>query len=206
MDSTQLTAARAYRHIPVPIANVAVNNSQFLVNSGAAYDYYWYGSRYWQDAVVADWPLVGNDVAARSNGARPNVLTFYSGFFQDPATERRNERVALLQTPFSEYEASLREDMARVWGPSGFVWERDVTAVYLYRWGHGMVHPYVGWTFGQPITGSGGQVTRTPSDRHRARAQIGRVSFAAQDSEGAPAIEDAIFAGTRAAGEISTFL
>ncbi|HYG73356.1 MAG TPA: NAD(P)-binding protein [Actinomycetota bacterium] len=206
MGAEQLDAARAYRHIPVPIANVAVNNSRFLVDSGAAYDYYWYGSRYWQDAVVADWPMVGNDEAARNDGSRANVLTFYSGYFHDPATTRRQERVALLQTPFSEYEASLREDMTRVWGSSGFVWDRDVTAVYLYRWGHGMVHPYVGWTFGQPTVGAGGQVVRTPSDRHRARAQLGRVSFAAQDSEGAPAIEDAIFSGFRSANEAAAYL
>jgi hypothetical protein len=206
MSSEQLQAAPAYRHIPVPIANVAVNNSRFLVNAGPAFDYYWYGSQYWQDAVMADWVLVGDDEQRRNDGSRPNVLTFYSGFFQDPATHRREERVALLQTPFGDYEASLREDMERVWGPSGFVWDRDVTAVYLYRWGHGMVHPYVGWTFGQPITGPGGQVMRTESDRHRARRQIGRVSFAAQDSEGAPAIEDAIFAGKRTAEETSTYL
>jgi hypothetical protein len=206
MSSTQLTAARAYRHIPVPIANVAVNNSRFLVNAGPAYDYYWYGSRYWQDAVVADWVSVGHDEQARTNGARPNVLTFYAGFFHDPATDRRSERVALLQTPFSEYEDSLREDMERVWGPSGFVWSRDVTAVYLYRWGHGMVHPYVGWTFGQPTMSPTGQIMRTESDRHRARRQIGRVSFAAQDSEGAPAIEDAIFAGKRSAEELDAYI
>lgn len=206
MSSEQLAAARAYRHIPVPIANVAVNNSRFLVNAGPAYDYYWYGSRHWQDAVVADWVYVGHDEQARNDGNRPNVLTFYSGFFGDPATQRGRERVAMLSTPFSDYEASLREDMERVWGPSGFVWERDVTAVYLYRWGHAMVHPYVGWTFGQPVTGPGGQVTRTESDRHRARRQIGRVSFAAQDSEGAPAIEDAIYAGKRCAEEIDAYI
>ena len=125
MSSQQLQAAAAYRHIPVPIANVAVNNSQFLVNSGPAYDYYWYGSRYWQDAVMADWVLVADDEQRRNDGSRPNVLTFYGGFFQDPATHRRQERVAMLQTPFAEYEASLREDMERVWGPSGFVWDRD---------------------------------------------------------------------------------
>ena len=86
MGAEQLDAARAYRHIPVSIANIAVNNSRFLVDSEAAYDYYWYGSRYKQDAVVADWPMVGNDEAARNNGSRANVLTFYSGYFQ---TRRR---------------------------------------------------------------------------------------------------------------------
>jgi hypothetical protein len=184
MGVEQVDAARAYRHIPVPTANVAVNNSQFLVNAGAAYDYYWYGSRHWKDAVVSDWPLVGNDEAARNNGAPPNVLTFYSGYFHDPATTRRQERIALLQTPFADYEASLRGHGTRL-GPERLRVGPGRHGRYLYRWGHGMVHPYVGWTFGQPGMGAGGQVVRTPSDRHRARVQVGRVSFAAQDSEGA---------------------
>lgn len=97
----------------------------------------------------------------------------------------------MLSTPFGDYETSLRDDMTRVFGPYGFDWDRDVSAVYLYRWGHGMVVPYVGWTFGVPITGPGGQVERTEGPRTIARKQIGRISFGAQDSEGAPAIEDA---------------
>jgi hypothetical protein len=68
------------------------------------------------------------------------------------------------------------------------------------------VHPYVGWTFGQPTMSPTGQIMRTESDRHRARRQIGRVSFAAQDSEGAPAIEDAIFAGKRSAEELDAYI
>lgn len=46
MSSEQLAAAGKYQHIPIPIANVAVRNSQFLVNAGSAYDYYWYGSEF----------------------------------------------------------------------------------------------------------------------------------------------------------------
>lgn len=205
IGADQFAAVRTYRTVPVPIANVAVRNSQFLVNAGPAYDYYWYGSRYWQDAVVSDWATVGG-TPAQFDGTRPNVLTFYSGFFKDPATERQSERVALLTTPFGDYEASLRDDMTRIWGPYGFDWTRDVSAVYLYRWGHGMVVPYVGWEFGQPTMSPTGQIMRTDGPRQIGRRQIGRVSFGAQDSEGAPAIEDAIYAGKRTAQEASPFL
>ena len=202
----RLDAASKYQHIPVPIANVAVRNSQFLVNAGTAYDYYWYGSRLWQDAVMADYVKVMNDPARRDDGSRPNVLTFYSGFFTDPATTRREERVKLLTTPFAEYEDSLREDMTRIFGPSGFDWDRDVSAVSLYRWGHGMVVPYVGWIFGVPTDGLSGQVTRTDGPRTIGRQPLGRISFASQDTEGTPAIESAIFSGKRTAEEVATFL
>jgi putative NAD(P)-binding protein/flavin-dependent amine oxidoreductase len=202
----RLDAASKYQHIPVPIANVAVRNSQFLVNAGTAYDYYWYGSRLWQDAVMADYVKVMNDPARRDDGSRPNVLTFYSGFFTDPATTRREERVKLLTTPFVEYEDSLREDMTRIFGPSGFDWDRDVSAVSLYRWGHGMVVPYVGWIFGVPTNGLSGQVTRTDGPRTIGRQPLGRISFASQDTEGTPAIESAIFSGKRTAEEVAAFL
>jgi len=202
----RLDAASRYRHIPVPIANVALRNSQFLVNVGPSFNYYWYGSEFWQDCITADYVKVMNDPARRNDGTRPNVLTFYSGFFHNPDTDRRAERVALLTTPFSVYEASLREDMERVFGPFGFDWVRDVSAVYLYRWGHGMVVPDVGWIFGTPTTGLLGQVTRTDGPRAIARRPLGRISFAAQDSEGTPAIESAIFSGRRTAEEVAAFL
>jgi spermidine dehydrogenase len=206
MSAEQLSAAGKYWTIPVPIANVAVNNSRFLVNAGMSYDYYWFGSKFWQDAVVADYTTVMNDPARKNDGSRPNVLTFYSGFFTDPATTRQEERVKLLTTPFGEYEDSLRDDMTRIFGPYGFDWNRDVSAVYLYRWGHGMVVPYVGWTFGQPTMSPTGQIMRTEGARAIGRRQIGRISFAAQDSEGAPGIEDAIYAGKRTAEEVAGLL
>lgn len=96
--------------------------------------------------------------------------------------------------------------MTRVFGPYGFDWSRDVSAVDLYRWGHGMVVPYVGWTFGQPSTSPTGQIQRTTGPRTIARQPVGRISFAAQDSEGAPATEDATYAGFRTSQEVAGFL
>lgn len=63
----------------------------------------------------------------------------------------------------------------------------------------------IGWLFGQPI-GSGNSTQRTDSARTIARQPVGRISFAAQDSEGNPAIESAMFAGQRAVSEVLSFL
>jgi hypothetical protein len=89
--------------------------------------------------------------------------------------DQPNERIKLLTTPFSSYEDSLRSDMNRVLAGRNFDFDRDVVAVYLYRWGHSMVYPKPGWPFSAPIIGSGGQVTRVPSPRFYARQQIGRL-------------------------------
>lgn len=155
---------------------------------------------------MADWNQVQNDPVRRNDGTRPNVLTMYSGYFLDPNTTRQEERVLMLSRPFGDYEAAMRADLTRIFGPNGFDWERDVSAVYLYRWGHGMVVPYVGWTFGQPVVDGVGRTMRTDGPRTIGRRQIGRISFGAQDSEGAPAIEDAIWAGKRTAEELASSL
>jgi len=65
--------------------------------------------------------------------------------------------------------------------------------------------PYVGWTFGPLKTGHDG-IERTEGNRQKGRKQIGRISFGAQDTEGAPATEDAIYAGVRTAHETDRYL
>ena len=203
---SQFDSMQAYQHMPAPIANVVVNNSQFLVDAEVGYNFYWYGDgpRIWQDAVVGDWAQVGGTPAAL-DGARPNVLTVYSGGFV-PYEDATQERIKLLNEPFSTYEDALRADLGRIFASPGFDFDNDVDAIHLYRWGHPFVAPYVGWLFGPPVPGQGSSVQRTLTDRHFARAPIGRISFAAQDSEGNPAIENAIFAGRRAVEEVVSYL
>lgn len=206
VDTARRADMDAFWTVPSVVANVSVNTSEFLVNAGPTYDYYWYSGGLWQDCVMADYVKVMNDTARLYDGTRPNVLTVYDGDFSDPATHREEERVALLTRPFSYYEEALRADLERAFGPSGFDWDAHVTAVYLYRWGHALNVPYVGWTFGVPQGTPPGQVVRTDGPRVRGRAQIGRISFAGQDSEGAPATEDAIYSGKRAAEETASYL
>lgn len=63
-----------------------------------------------------------------------------------------------------------------------------------------MVYPKLGVPFGVPQLRNG-QTIRTPAARHVARAAIGRLSFAGQDTESSPAIESAIGSGLRTAEE-----
>lgn len=182
---------------PVVVANVTLNSAAAVVDLG--YDAYYWGSQYWADFVVADW--VGPN---RSNPNRQTVLTFYGGNTAS-VDDQPNERIKLLTTPFSSYEDSLRSDLNRVLAGRNFDFDRDVSAVYLYRWGHSMVYPKPGWPFGAPIN-KNGQVIRVPSARFYARQQVGRISFGAQDVESSPANESAIGAGVRVSGEVLPLL
>jgi len=182
---------------PVLTANVTLRSAAPIVDLG--YDGYYWGGQYFADFVVADW--VG---ANRSDPARQTVLTFYGGNTAS-VEDQPNERIKLLTTPFSSYEDSLRSDMNRVLAGRNFDFDRDVAAVYVYRWGHSMVYPKPGWPFSAPINRNG-QVIRVPSARFYARQQIGRISFGAQDVESSPANESALGAGVRTSGEVLPLL
>lgn len=197
LSASQADALDQVTLSPVVTANVTIRSAAPVVDLG--YDGYYWGSKYWADFVVADW--VG---ASRSNPNRQTVLTFYGGNTAS-VDEQPNERIKLLTTPFSSYEDSLRADMNRVLAGRGFDFDRDVLAVYLYRWGHSMVFPKPGWPFSAPLN-KNGQAVRVPSARFYARQQIGRISFGAQDVESSPANESAIGAGVRTSGEVLPLL
>jgi spermidine dehydrogenase len=195
LSATQLAAFEEFVLAPVITANVTLNRAAPLVDLGLGYDQYWWGSQYWADFVVSDWIS-----PQRFDRDRQTVLTFYGGNTAPPE-DMDSERVKLLTTGFDSYEQSLREDLNRILASEGFDFDRDVSAIYLYRWGHGMIYPKPGFPFGPPQF-KNGQVIRTPAPRHIARQQLGRISFAAQDTESSPAIESAIGSGLRTAGEV----
>ncbi len=197
LSSSQTDAFDQVTLSPVLTANVTLRRAAPIVDLG--YDAYYWGGQYFADFVVADW--VG---ANRSDPARQTVLTFYGGNTAS-VEDQPNERIKLLTTPFSSYEDSLRSDMNRVLAGRNFDFDRDVAAVYVYRWGHSMVYPKPGWPFSAPIN-KNGQVIRVPSARFYARQQIGRISFGAQDVESSPANESALGAGVRTSGEVLPLL
>ena len=202
LSSSQAAAFDQVTLSPVVTANVTIRSAAPIVDLG--YDGYYWGSQYFADFVVADWMSATGPNPNRLNPNRQTVLTFYGGNTASVA-DQPNERIKLLTTPFSSYENSLRSDMNRILAGRNFDFDRDVIAMYLYRWGHSMVYPKPGWPFSAPIV-NGGQVTRVPSARFYARQQIGRISFGAQDVESSPANESAIGAGLRTSGEVLPLL
>ncbi len=201
-SASQLNAMDQVTLSPVVTANVTISSAGPVVDLG--YDGYYWGGQYFADFVVADWMSVTGPNPNRLNPNRQTVLTFYGGN-NLPVDAMPQARIDLLTTPFSSYESSLRSDMNRIFAGRNFDFDRDVIALYLYRWGHSMVYPKPGWPFSAPIV-NGGQVTRVPSARYYARQQVGRISFGAQDVESSPANESAIGAGLRTSGEVLPLL
>lgn len=199
LDAKTLEAWGDFSRVPVAVANVLLKRAAPLVELGLGYNQYWWGSRHWADFVIADW--VG---AERGNPRRPVTLTFY-GANERPAEQLAAERLELLTRPFGAYEDSLREDLSRILAGTDFDFEQDVSAIFVYRWGHGMLMPRPGFLFGPPVP-AGNQLRRTLAPRHLARRQLGRISFAGQDVEGTPSVESALASGKRCAAEALPFL
>jgi len=60
-----------------------------------------------------------------------------------PAREQnRAGRYELMQTPFSKFERSIRDQLGRMLGGAGFDPARDIEAITVNRWAHGYAYEY----------------------------------------------------------------
>jgi hypothetical protein len=84
---------------------------------------------------------------------------------------------------------------------TGFDFDRDVSAIFIYRWGHSMILPTTKSVFGN-VRGPDGRLDRSKAPRRVACRPLGPISFAGQHTEGTPSVESAIGSGHRAAGEV----
>jgi len=199
LDAERKAAWSQFNTVPVVIANVALRSAAPLLELNLGYSLAWWGSRYWANLGVADWVT-----PQRNNPDRPTVLTFFGGN-RAPPDELPQERMKMLQTPFSDYEKSLKEDMSRIMRGSKFDFDRDVTAIFLYRWGHSMIMPVPNLVFGN-ARGADGGLDRTKGPRAVACSPLGSIVFAGQHVEGTPSVESALASGHRAAVDALTRL
>ncbi len=180
---------------PAVTASVVLRSAAPLIDLGLGFDQYWWGSRYWADFIVADWIT-----ANRYKPDRSTVLTFYGGN-SAPAEDLASERMKLLATPFDAYEKSLKDDLSRILARTRFDFDRDVAAISVYRWGHGMLMPTPGSIFGT-TRNANGRLERAKAPRRIACWPLGPISFAGQHAEGSPCVGSAIGSGHRAAHEV----
>jgi hypothetical protein len=192
LDGDRRSAWDQFNTVPVVTANVALTTAAPLLELGLGYSQAWWGSRHWANFSVADWIT-----DQREDPDRPTVLTFYGGNSVPPG-ELAGERVKLLQTPFSDYEKSLKEDLSRILAGSTFDFDQHVSAIFVYRWGHSMIMPTPNWLFGTTRKPSG-LLDRNRAPRRIACRPIGPIFFAGQHTEGTPSVESAIVSGYRAA-------
>lgn len=194
LDAERKTAWSKFNTVPVVIANVALRSAKPLHDLGIGYSGAWWGSEHWANLGVADWVM-----DRRKNPDRSTVLTVFGGN-RAPPEELAGERMKLLQTPFGDYEASLKDDLSRILRGSTFDFDRDVSAIFIYRWGHGMFTPVPNWLFGKTRKPDG-RLDRTKAPRVVACSPLGPIFFAGQHTEGTPSVESALSSGHRAALE-----
>ncbi|BGE86662.1 NAD(P)-binding protein [Methylosinus sp. 3S-1] len=191
-DTARRQAWSQIHAAPIVVANVALRRAAPLVQLGLGYSQSWFGGRHFVNFTIADWAG-----GARADAGRATTLTFYGGCSAE-LDALPEARMALMRTPFTDYEDSLRSDVARVLRGADFDFDRDVTALYLYRWGHSMLRPPPGWLFG-PAAKAGGAPDRAAAPRRIACAPLGPLVFAGQHAQGAPSVESALASGRRAA-------
>jgi spermidine dehydrogenase len=195
LDDERRAAWAEFNTAPALVANVAVRDMSPFVELNLGYASYYWGSKYWSNFIIADWTTEN-----RHKAKRASVLTFY-GALTAPPEEFAAERLKLLSTPFADYESSLKEDLARMMQDTAFDFDRDVSAVFVYRWGHSMILPTTSSVFGS-VRAPNGRLDRSRAPRRIACRALGPISFAGQHTEGTPSVESAIASGHRAALEV----
>ncbi|MBY6240995.1 FAD-dependent oxidoreductase [Methylosinus sp. Sm6] len=177
---------------PIVVANVALRRAAPLLQLGLGFSQSWFGGRHFVNFTVADWAG-----GRRADPERATTLTFYGGCSAE-LDALAEARMALLHTPFADYEASLRSDLARLMRGADFDFDRDVAGLFVYRWGHSMLRPPPNWLF-EATAKPGGGLDRAAAPRHIACAPLGPIVFAGQHAQGAPSVESALASGRRAA-------
>jgi spermidine dehydrogenase len=95
--------------------------------------------------------------------------------------QNRAGRAELLQTPFSQFERNIRDQLARMLGPAGFDPPADISGITVNRWAHG--YAYTPFALDTPAWKDGEQPWI------RGRQRFGRIAIANSDA-GANAYTD----------------
>ena len=112
--------------------------------------------------------------------------------------QHRMGRQELLVTSFETFERSIREQLDRMLGPSGFVAKRDIVSIIVNRWPHGYAYTYNG--LNEPLEWV---YTASPNRPCVIARQIhGLIAIANSDAGASPHTDTAMWEGHRAVDEI----
>jgi spermidine dehydrogenase len=108
--------------------------------------------------------------------------------------QNRAGRYELMQTPYSQFERNIRDQLGRMLGSAGFDPARDIEGITVNRWAHGYAFtPFAldlpDWKPGQEPWVLG-------------RKPLGRIGIANSDAAASAYTDAAIDQGYRAVGEI----
>ena len=143
------------------------------------------------------------DYRTSRDPAEPIVVRM-SAYFDVPNSDlsrREQHRVGrerLLNTPFSDFESAIRDQLSRVLGSSGFEHERDILGITVNRWPHGYSYSY------NPLSDPYEWAYSTTPDRPAivGRQRVGRIAIANADASASPHTDGAINEAYRAVNEL----
>jgi spermidine dehydrogenase len=108
--------------------------------------------------------------------------------------QHRIGHIDLLSTPFSTFERSIRDQLARILAAGGFDPARDINAITVNRWPHGYAYEYNSlWDPDWPEGQRPCQI---------ARKRFGRITIANSDAAAAAYTDQAIDQAYRAVQEV----
>jgi spermidine dehydrogenase len=113
----------------------------------------------------------------------------------DARTQARLGRQRLMEMPFSEFEARIREDLSRMLAGTGFDHGRDIRAITVNRWAHGYAY-YPNSLYDD--------VEAMTNSKPLLSAPIGAIAFANSDTGLDAYAHVAMSEGMRAAGEVGS--
>lgn len=119
----------------------------------------------------------------------------FPGAGLDQRSAWRAGRAQLYAMTFDAFEARVRDELGRLFGPAGFDADRDIAAITVNRWGHGYAY----------TENSLYDRETKPMPYEVARRRVGRIAIANSDAGWGAYAHAAIDEARRAVGELAPF-
>lgn len=194
LPAAQQTALGFGIKVPVVYTNVLVRNWICWQRLGVSRIT---SPGFWHTSVSLDFPVSMGAYQFPRSPAEPMVLRLSKAACRPglPARDQhRAGRRELFETPFVDIERSIRDQLDRLLGPSGFDAGRDILGITVNRWPHGYTYQYN--SLFDDFWLAGGE---TPCEV--ARRPFGRIAIANADAGAYGYADAAIDHGLRAARE-----
>jgi spermidine dehydrogenase len=176
LPETHRAAYRTFHRSPLMLVNVAVRNWRFMEKMGIAECQWFEGMG---NTLALRHAVDFSGAPKKINPDQPTVMTFKM-LFTSPGLPLQQQavrgRMKMLNTPYADFERTIREQLTLMFARTGFDAKRDIAGIVLNRWGHAYLSPQPGFFFGDGTT---------PPPREILRAQpFGRIAFANCDLTG----------------------
>jgi spermidine dehydrogenase len=184
-------------NVKVPLTYTKVLLGDWRAFADLGLDFVYYTNGFFKQAEL-EYPVSIGDYAFGTRPDQPmTVHMCYVPYFADnkgPGQWRAGRR-KLLETPFSEFEYNVRNQLDQALGGAGFDADRDIHAITVNRWAHG-------YSYSPELTWEPEYASEQDKPWVRGRKPFGRISIANSDAGAAANTNAAITQGYRAVQEV----